>query len=270
MFTPIPVTSARTAYDVLAPHYDEFTRGQHYAAWTAGLVALAQAHGLDGKRLLDAGCGTGKSFMPLLRMGFTVTGCDLSDAMLARARHASQGAADLHHADVRDLPCLGRHDLAWALCDVANYLLTETDLAAMAAGLRRNLRPGGIALFDCSTVRAYKDFFGSTRTVELPGRHLTWHGGTDPAEFAPGDHAAAVLHAFTETEAGHWTRTTSRHLQRHHPRPTVDRALAGAGLEVAAVYGQTHDLRFDTEVDEERHDKAIYVAVNPRRGGDAT
>jgi hypothetical protein len=118
-------------------------------------------------------------------------------------------------------------------------------------------------LFDCSTTRAYRDFFASTVAVGLPGRDLVWRGGADPEAFAAGDHARAVLLAFCEQPDGTWTRTASRHLQRHHPRDVVERALDAAGLALAGAYGQTQDLRFESTVDEERHDKAIYVAVEP-------
>jgi SAM-dependent methyltransferase len=261
---------ARSAYDTLAPHYDAFTVDHDHERWTAGLLGLARRHGLAGARVLDAGCGTGKSCAPLVAQGFEVTACDHSAAMLERARERVGDAVALHLADVRQLPVLGEHDLAWALCDVANYQLTEVDLTAMAASLRRNLAPGGVALFDCSTIKAYRDFFGAARAMELSGRHLVWHGKADRNGFGPGDHAAAALYAFTEEEAGCWTRVVSHHVQRHHPRETVARALAGAGLTLAGTYGQTHELRFESHVDEERHDKAIYVAVNDQEGGEAT
>jgi len=267
MFAIATTPSPRRAYDALAPHYEDFTSGQDYARWIAALLELARRHGVAGRRLLDGGCGTGKSFAGLPADGWAVTACDASTGMLARARERHGHAARLHLADLRDLPAYGPHDLAWALCDVANYQLTERDLTAVLAGLRRNLVPGGVALFDCSTVKAYRDFFGATIAQEIANRLLVWHGRADGVGFAPGDHAPAVMYAFVEERNGSWSRTVSRHLQRHHPRDVVERALRTAGLALAAVYGQTADLRFEPDVDEERHDKAIYVAINDTREG---
>ena len=47
-----------------------------------GAAPACPKHGLPGNRVLDAGCGTGKSFLPLLERGFEVTACDQSEAML--------------------------------------------------------------------------------------------------------------------------------------------------------------------------------------------
>ena len=79
---PISTPDAAGAYDTLAPFYDRFTAHHDYDLWTRGLLRLAYGHGLTGKRVLDAGCGTGKSFLPLLERGFDVTACDQSSAML--------------------------------------------------------------------------------------------------------------------------------------------------------------------------------------------
>src|ERR687897_3655955 len=93
--------SAAAAYETLAPFYDRFTAHHDYELWTGGLLGLARAHGLTGNRVLDAGCGTGKSFLPLLDRGFEVTGCDQSPAMLELAAEKAAGRVTLHLSDLR-------------------------------------------------------------------------------------------------------------------------------------------------------------------------
>jgi 2-polyprenyl-3-methyl-5-hydroxy-6-metoxy-1,4-benzoquinol methylase len=120
---------ARDAYVPLAPVYDLFTAHHRHDVWLDRLEALARRHGLAGRRVLDVGCGTGKSFLPLLRAGYAVTGCDISGAMLARAAPKAPGAA-LHEADMRALPELGAFDLVTCLDDALNHLLTHDELIA--------------------------------------------------------------------------------------------------------------------------------------------
>ena len=79
-------TSAAEAYEGLAPYYDELTREHDYDGWTRHLEAAARRFGVSGRRLLDAACGTGKSFLPFLERGYEVTACDISAGMVARAR----------------------------------------------------------------------------------------------------------------------------------------------------------------------------------------
>jgi SAM-dependent methyltransferase len=251
-------SDAAAAYDALAPFYDRFTAHHDYDLWTGGLLSLAYTHGLRGSRVLDAGCGTGKSFMPLLERGFEVTACDGCRAMLdVAASKAGPHQVRLHCRDLRDLDPIGEFDLITCLDDVANYLTEPEDLTAALAALAANLRPGGLLVFDANTIGTYRGFFRETAVVEEERLMMVWRGLADD-DFASGGLASAALDIFWESDDG-WSRTTSRHEQRHHPRETVERCIERAGLRLVAVYGQDPAVNFDTEVDELRHSKAIYL-----------
>jgi SAM-dependent methyltransferase len=254
--------SAEPAYDLLAPHYDAFTAGDDYEAWTATLERLARAYGLAGDSLLDCACGTGKSFLPFLARGWRVTACDISQAMLARARgKCPDPRVRLIHADVRALPAVGRHDLVTCLDDGLNYLLEPADLVAGLASMRRCTRPGGLVLFDLNTAFAYRRHFLSSSALEAgDGRLFVWRACSEG--FAGGATATADLDVFTPDGAA-WTRTSSRHTQRHHPPAAVRRAAARAGLEVLAVRGLTRDGALHDPLDERRHTKSVWVLRRP-------
>lgn len=102
-------------YDAVADVYDLLTAGQAHASWLASIERLARDHGLRGRRVLDVACGTGKSFLPLLDLGYDVVACDLSGAMAALARDAARGRAAVHVADMRRLPAFGPVDLVLCL-----------------------------------------------------------------------------------------------------------------------------------------------------------
>jgi SAM-dependent methyltransferase len=256
----VSTPDATGAYDALAPFYDRFTAHHDYDLWMGGLLRLAKKHGLQGRYVLDAGCGTGKSFLPLLERGFEVTACDGSSAMLdVAASKAGRHRVTLHRRDLRALDPIGEFDLITCLDDVANYLTTPSELTAALAGLAANLRPGGLLLFDANTLATYRGFFAETAALEEERLMMVWRGLADEA-FGPGDLAQAVLDIFWESVDG-WSRTTSRHAQRHHPREMVDDCIARAGLRRLAVYGQDPAVNFDAEVDELGHSKAIYLVT---------
>lgn len=259
MATISPDIPALGAYDALAPFYDRFTAHHDYELWTGGLLRLAYAHGLDGRRVLDAGCGTGKSFLPLLDRGFEVTACDQSPAMLDVAAAKAAGRVTLHCCDLRALDPIGEFDLITCLDDVANYLTEPEDLAAGLAGLAANLRPGGLLVFDANTLATYRGFFRETAALEEERLLMVWRGLVDDG-FGSGDVARAVLDVFAEADGG-WSRTTSTHEQRHHPRETVELCVESAGMRCLAVYGQDPAVNFETELDELRHTKAIYLVT---------
>src|ERR1700754_1364649 len=165
---------ARRTYEAFAPYYDLFTSHHRYDEWTATLEQCARAAGLRGNRLLDVACGTGKSFLPFLPRGYEVTACDLSPAMLALAAEKAGGRARVLEADMRALPVLGSFDLVCCLDDAVNYLLTEEELRSALAGLRSNLAPGGVIVFDVNTLHAFRTFFARTTVVCEHDRVLVW------------------------------------------------------------------------------------------------
>src|ERR1051325_5991710 len=120
VFTAAPETggeSAERTYEAMAPVYDDFTAHHEYDLWTADLLKVLARRGLQGNRLLDVACGTGKSFMEMLPRGWQVTACDISPAMLARAQKKAGHAVELIIADMLELPRFGEFDLVWALDD---------------------------------------------------------------------------------------------------------------------------------------------------------
>src|SRR6266550_3766202 len=204
---------AVAAYERMAPYYDLFTESYDYERWLSKLEALAMEHGLEGKRLLDVGCGTGKSFAPMLARGYEVVGCDISPAMVEKAREAAAGRAQVLVADMRDLPLLGAFDLVTCLDDALNYVLSEDELCASLAGMAANLRPGGLLLFDLNTVANYRRLFAHDFAQESEGVFFCWRGEAEQ-DAAPGEVHSAVVEVFAHDGGECWRRHSSRHVQR--------------------------------------------------------
>jgi SAM-dependent methyltransferase len=251
--TPGAEDSAARAYDAIAPVYDEFTAHHDYELWLGNLLPALNHLGLQGTRLLDVGCGTGKSFLPMLDRGWAVTACDVSPAMLAIAQGKARTGARLFTADMRSLPALGDFDLVWALDDAVNYLLTAADLRLALASMGRNLAPRGLLVFDLNTLATYREFFAETSVVERNGTRMTWHGQarTDAV-------AGSICEAHFEVDGG--TVPPHIHRQRHFPESEVRAGLRATRLECLAVFGHGEDAIFQEPLDEARHTKAIYVA----------
>ena len=249
---------ARRAYDVFAPHYDAFTAHHDYDAWTASLERLASDAGLSGRRMLDVACGTGKSFLPFLGRGYDVTACDVSAAMLAIAAGKVGDRVRLERHDMRRLPVLGSFDLVICLDDAVNYLLSNAELEATLAGIRRNLAPGGVAVLDANALSMYRGFFASLSVLPAEDRVLVWRGEAS-ADAQPGAVARATVEALVRGDDGGWSAETHTHLQRHHPAPVVRVAAGAAGLRVAAHYGMTVDGAIHEGFREDEHSKSLYV-----------
>ena len=253
--TPDP---ALAAYQALAPFYDDFTAHHRYEPWTRTLERLARDAGLGGRRLLDVACGTGKSFLPFLERGWSVTAVDLSPAMAAIARSKAAGRARVEVADMRCLPDLGRFDLVLCLDDALNYLLTIAELERALTGMRRALAHDGVLVFDVNTLMAYRSFFARVSVVRTEDRVVVWEGRT-PEDAGPGALAEADVLAL-ERDGEWWRASRHRHRQRHHDGPAVRRALRAAGLPWCRVHGMQLDGSTTRGFDELRNSKAVYVA----------
>jgi SAM-dependent methyltransferase len=247
---------AEQAYEAIAPVYDDFTAHHNYEMWLGNLLPQLQRHGLHGRRLLDVGCGTGKSFLPMLERGWDVTACDISASMLELAWAKTRGGVKLSVADMRELPAFGEFDLVWALDDAVNYLLSEEELGQALAGMRANLASGGLLMFDLNTLQTYRTFFAETDTVERDGRRLVWRGQA-PADAAPGSISEARFEV--EAPAGMEVETHV-HRQRHFPEAVVLAELERAGLECLEVFGHGTDAVLKQPVDELEHSKVVYIA----------
>ena len=254
---------ALDAYERLAPVYDVLTAGYDYETWLSGLEDLALQHGLPGRRVLDVGCGTGKSFEPLLERGYEIMACDLSPAMVAAAREKAEGrGVHVFVADMTRLPELPAVDWVTCLDDAVNYLLGDDDLAMALSGMRRALRPGGLVTFDVNTLRTYRSDFASEYWHDGSGAFICFRGSAG-ASFAPGGVAEAVFESFVPVGDGCWRRMTSRHVQRHHPRAAVEAACERAGLELVTIRGQVSGGRLCEGPDELTHTKLLYLARKP-------
>ena len=251
-------TGARRAYDAIAPLYDEFTAHHRYEELMGELLPALERHDLAGNRLLDVGCGTGKSLIPMLERGWQVAGCDISAAMIEVAKGKVGEAVSLALADMRTLPHFGYFDLVWAIDDAVNNLLDPEDLEAALQGMRRNLALGGLLLFDLNTLRAYREFFAESETIERDGLRLIRTGLTPPGQ-PPG----AVWEAQFEAVGGGQEQPIEPHVhrQRHFPEQEVLAALQSVGLECLDVFGQSQEgPGMQKPLDESHHTKAIYIA----------
>ncbi|WP_335934854.1 class I SAM-dependent methyltransferase [Streptomyces sp. PTD5-9] len=183
----------------VARFYDELAADYHlvYADWDAGMARQGEAldklirakpgHG-GPARVLDCSCGIGTQAIALALRGHRVTGTDISRSAAARAaREAAARGVRLSAAtaDMRRLPFAdARFDTVVCADNSLPHLLTEADVHAALAEMRRVLRPGGLLVV---STRPYDEILRARPTSTAPqtssaptGRTVTfqlwnWH-----------------------------------------------------------------------------------------------
>lgn len=231
-----------------------------------GLTAETHAR---GQAILEIACGTGRVTRRLAQLGCSITGMDLSAAMLNVAQQKSVGQANVRWAqgDMRTFALNQNFGLILSPGHSFQYMLTPPDQLACLQNLRRHLAPNGVLVLhldhqdwawlgslprQAPALEAGKRF-----THPLTGRTVqSWGGWSgDPAT-----QTATHVGAWEELEPDgavfkRWERS---------PRPMhcafrfeMEHALARAGFEVQAVYGDFYRGELRAESSE-----MIWVAVN--------
>jgi SAM-dependent methyltransferase len=164
--------------------------------------------------VLDIGCGTGGHALVLAARGYAVTGVDLSEAMLERARRkAARANADIRFAegDARSFELDGTYDAAAFFFAVLGYQQTNADVRAALRTARRHLREGAVLFADI------------------------WNGPGVIAD-PPGTRTRTI-----ETDEGPITRVVTSELDVRRQLARVQYQLERAGSEPAE---ETHVMRF--------------------------
>ena len=206
-------------YDLLYDHKD-------YEAECDLLEEVFQRYA-DGPvhTILDLGCGTGSHALVLTQRGYQVTGVDLSQEMMDRARQKAASNGDgavpgnngptFHQGDMRTVDLGRQFDVVLMMFAVLGYQIGNHDVMAALGNTRQHLRPGGLLIFD------------------------VWYG---PAVLAirPGDRVKVV-----DTEDGSLIRVASGALdERHHLGEVRYQLWRLAGDRVIEATKETHRVRF--------------------------
>ena len=160
------------SYDGIADGYAATIDQAPYNAFYERPTMLGMLPPVDGKRILEAGCGEGWYTERLLARGARVTAFDASAQMLAHARRRlaalsaeAQGRMELHVADLRR-PLEFAADAGFDGIVSALVLHYLRDWSTAMAEFRRALAPGGWLLFsthhpaaDASRLREGASYF---------------------------------------------------------------------------------------------------------------
>lgn len=231
-------------YTSFARVYDKLMDTVDYAAWAEHYQQLMNACHVPAKgRCVECACGTGNLTLPLRKMGYQMTGVDLSEEMLAAAMEKARAAGmaiPFIRQDMRALTVPRRVDCVLATCDGVNYLTTPEDAQAFFAAAFAALKPGGALIFDVSTPEKLSQTLGNnTLYSDDDAVSYIWRNKWD-------DKNARVtlsLSLFALRGDGAYDRIEECQTQRAHTRKELRAWMTQAGFADISFYGRLRMTR---------------------------
>ncbi|HJI32008.1 MAG TPA: class I SAM-dependent methyltransferase [Lachnospiraceae bacterium] len=216
------------AYTFFARKYDEFMRDIPYEKWAGNIAAVLTSFGVGlESEVLELGCGTGRFTAQLSEYDFKMCGIDLSPSMIKIAKHKHPGI-EFKTADMTEYHDDGRYSAIVSVCDSINYLAGSEALTSMFACAARNLKKGGIFVFDLKTLHFYRKLSDNVYTDEIPGCRYIWENEYDESERVNYYYLTFYKHVIGSL----WKRHVEEHYQYAFTHDEVCKAAVDAGLVI--------------------------------------
>ena len=224
-------------YQGFAEVYDELMDDVDYERWADYYARLLSVYGVKSGKLCECACGTGGLTLPLHRLGFQMTGVDLSREMLWQAAQKARSQGISIPFVQQNMTALNLHrpmDAVLATCDGVNYLLNEEDLLSFFRAAFRAVKPGGALIFDVSTPHKLRDIlcaelmWEDRETITYLWKN-TWHEKRHTVDLD--------LCFFLREEDGRYRRMVEHQEQRAWDQQTLKETLWRAGFRTVSFYG---------------------------------
>lgn len=224
------------AYEAFASVYDLFMEDIEYEHWVKYIHDIWQREHLEPQLVLDLGCGTGNITQLLAKEGISMIGIDLSEDMLAEAKHkAEQENLEILYLmqDMREFELYGTVHCILSLCDSLNYITEEQDLLHVFQLVNNYLHPGGLFIFDLNTEYKFKEVLGQNVFAETREQAAyIWENDYDEAEGIN----EYYMNFFIKQENGLYERKEEIHYEKAYTLETIEKLLRQSGLCLVGIY----------------------------------
>ena len=171
----------QTFYDNLASQYDKLFLDWNEATAEQAVILdrLFVENGFNqSAQILDCACGIGTQIIGLARLGYQVTGSDISEGELVEAKEraqANQVQIQFKNADFRALDEAfdEMFDIVIAMDNALPHMLTKEDLASAVKSITNQLKENGIFV---ASIRDYDELLQSKPPYSPPYIHKMENG----------------------------------------------------------------------------------------------
>lgn len=170
-------------YNDFAKVYDALMYDLDYDEWVSYINDIFKKYNIKPINILETACGTGQITVRLSKMGYKMTGVDISESMLSiaesKARMQRQKIKFLNQ-DMTQLDLNQKFDSILCMCDGINYIVEEQRLQNFFKTAFEKLNDHGIFIFDISSMYKLRNIIGNnTFYNEKDGICYVWDNEFD-------------------------------------------------------------------------------------------
>ena len=225
-----------SAYESLAVSYDRLTNDVPYEQILSFAQTLLAERGITPRSVLDLACGTGSMSILLAKVGYRVTGVDLSEEMLTVAADKAWELEENRPFFVRQrmerLRLPEPVDWVFSGLDSINYLTRPEDCRETFRRVYQALTPGGVFLFDVNTPEKLEAMDGQVFLDEDEDVYCVWRGSYS--------HATRICTYGMDIFQRHgkvWHRSLEEHGEYAYTLEELTAYLQEAGFSSVTQYG---------------------------------
>ncbi len=242
------------SYGIFASYYDLLTGNVDYKKYAERISELARENGIRSGKLVDLACGTASLSLELEKLGFSVTGIDLSCDMLtyaAQKKYSSGSKINLVQQDMAALSLPGKADVFVCSLDALNHLDCFEFVKMTFRQVAKYLNKNGLFIFDMNTVYKHKYVLADNVFVhDTDEVFLTWQNEYNDMERS----VLITLDFFVPDEEENYIRYSESFKEYAYETDKIVKAIDECGLELRAMYD---DLSYESPSDETQ--RILYV-----------
>jgi 2-polyprenyl-3-methyl-5-hydroxy-6-metoxy-1,4-benzoquinol methylase len=132
----------------------------------------------SGKKALDLGCGTGTTAFVLSKLGFDVTGIDISETAIEMAQELSlqqKLSINFTVGDILELPSLKESFQLIYDSHCLHCIVFEEDRMKVLNGVYNSTSDSGLFILDTMVMDEYFDATGGVATLRFDDDFILWH-----------------------------------------------------------------------------------------------
>lgn len=229
------------SYGIFASYYDLLTQNVDYKKYAQRISELAKAHRIESGKLVDLACGTASLSLELEKLGFSVTGIDLSCDMLtyaAQKKYSCGSKINLVQQDIVSLALPFKADVFVCSLDALNHLDCFEFVKMTLRQVAKYLDKNGLFIFDMNTVYKHKFVLADNVFVhDTDEVYLTWQNEYNDMERS----VLITLDFFVPDENENYSRYSESFKEYAYETEKVISAIEECGLELKAVFDDLTD-----------------------------